>query len=179
MIFKAKGLLMKLQGPTQMETESSIQITSPSSSRPIHLYTIGFTKKSAEAFFTKLREAGVRRVIDVRLNNVSQLAGFSKKEDLAYFLRTICGIEYFHKLELAPTQELLDTYKKQKGTWADYELQFIELMTARQIEHCVSMELMDGACLLCSEDKPERCHRRLVAEYLQEKWHDVEITHIT
>jgi len=142
------------------------------------LFTIGFTKKTAEIFFGKLCDAGVKRVIDIRLNNVSQLAGFAKKDDLSYFLKTICAIEYVHVPELAPTQDILDGYKKHKGDWEVYEKKFMELMIKRAIENKLSRELFDNACLLCSEDKPHHCHRRLVAEYLQSKWGDIEITHI-
>ena len=143
------------------------------------LFTIGFTKKSAETFFTRLQKAGVRRLVDVRLNNVSQLAGFTKKEDLKYFTKAICGIDYVHLPELAPTAEILDPYKKQKnGDWALYERQFLDLMRSRRIEESVPREILDGACLLCSEGKPDHCHRRLVAEYLKEKWPDIEIEHI-
>ena len=142
------------------------------------LFTIGFTKKTAEIFFGKLCDAGVKRVIDIRLNNVSQLAGFAKKDDLSYFLKTICAIEYVHVPELAPTQDILDGYKKNKGDWEVYEKKFMELMIKRAIENKLSRELFDNACLLCSEDKPHHCHRRLVAEYLQSKWGDIEITHI-
>ena len=142
------------------------------------LFTIGFTKKTAEIFFGKLCDAGVKRVIDIRLNNVSQLAGFAKKDDLSYFLKTICAIEYVHVPELAPTQDILDGYKKHKGDWEVYEKKFMELMIKRAIENKLSRELFDNACLLCSEDKPHHCHRRLVAEYLKSKWGDIEITHI-
>ena len=142
------------------------------------LFTIGFTKKTAEIFFGKLCDAGVKRVIDIRLNNVSQLAGFAKKDDLSYFLKTICAIEYVHVPELAPTQDILDGYKKHKGDWEVYEKKFMELMIKRAIENKLSRELFDNACLLCTEDKPHHCHRRLVAEYLQSKWGDIEITHI-
>lgn len=142
------------------------------------IYTIGFTKKSAEAFFTKLCTSGVKRVVDVRLNNVSQLAGFSKKEDLAFFLKVICGIEYVHETSLAPTQDMLDVYKKQKGDWRVYERKFLKLMASRHVENLVSPRDLDNACLLCSEEEPTHCHRRLVAEYLQSKWKDVEITHL-
>ncbi len=146
----------------------------------ITLFTIGFTKKPAEEFFTKLSQAGVKRVVDIRLNNSSQLAGFAKKDDLAYFLRAICNIEYMHLPFLAPTQELLDAYKKHKGDWETYEKGFVDLISSRKIEDLVSREWLDGACLLCSEDQPIHCHRRLVAEYLQEKWVDVavNITHL-
>lgn len=142
------------------------------------IFTIGFTKKSAESFFTKLQLAGVSRMVDVRLNNVSQLAGFAKRDDLRYFLSAICRIDYVHLAELAPTQQIMDDYKKRKGDWNLYERQFIELMVARRIENSVSRQLLEGACLLCSEDKPTHCHRRLVAEYLKGKWGDVRIEHI-
>jgi len=134
------------------------------------LFTIGFTKKSAEAFFTKLKLAGVKRLVDVRLNNVSQLAGFTKRDDLRYFTKVICHIDYVHLPELAPAEEILDIFKKHKGDWGLYERQFLELMAKRKIEETVHRELLDGGCLLCSEDKPHHCHRRLVAEYLKEKW---------
>lgn len=143
------------------------------------LFTIGFTRKSAETFFLRLSKAGVRKLVDVRLNNLSQLAGFTKRDDLRYFTKAICGIEYIHVPELAPTSEILDPYKKQKnGDWALYERQFLDLMQQRRIEATMSPELLDGGCLLCSEEKPHHCHRRLVAEYLKEKWGNVEIEHI-
>ena len=142
------------------------------------LFTIGFTQKSAEEFFAKLKDAGVKRIIDIRLNNVSQLAGFAKKDDLRYFLQAICGINYVHKLEFAPTKEILETYRKQKGKWSAYETQFNNLMTARKIQDGVTRDLLDGACLLCSENEPNHCHRRLVAEYLKKYWTDLEIVHL-
>ena len=142
------------------------------------IYTIGFTKKSAETFFTKLQGAGVARLADIRLNNVSQLAGFTKRDDLRYFVRAICGIDYIHLPELAPTQQIMDEYKKNNGDWNVFERNFTGLMAERQIEKNVKRELLDGGCLLCSEDKPAHCHRRLVAEYLKNKWDTVEIEHI-
>jgi uncharacterized protein (DUF488 family) len=143
------------------------------------IFTIGFTKKSAETFFTRLINAGVKRLVDVRLNNVSQLAGFTKRDDLKYFTKAICGIEYVHIPELAPTSEILDPYKKQKkGDWPLYERQFLDLMHARRIEETISRDLLDGGCLLCSEETPHHCHRRLVAEYFKEKWDGIEIKHI-
>jgi uncharacterized protein (DUF488 family) len=142
------------------------------------LYTIGFTKKSAETFFTRLTNAGVRRLVDVRLNNISQLAGFTKKDDLRYFTKAICNIDYVHIPDLAPTKDILDAYKKQKGDWGLYERQFLDLMRSRHIEKKVPRDIMDCACLLCSEETPHHCHRRLVAEYLKEHWPDVEIEHI-
>jgi len=144
----------------------------------VKLFTIGFTKKSAEIFFTRLQDARVKRLIDVRLNNVSQLAGFTKKEDLRYFSKQICDIEYLHMPQLAPTAEILDPYKKNKnGNWRLYEQQFLDLMQARHIEQ-IEPATLEGACLLCSEEKPHNCHRRLVAEYLKDHWTDVQIEHI-
>jgi uncharacterized protein (DUF488 family) len=143
------------------------------------IFTIGFTKKSAETFFGRLKSAGVKRLVDVRLNNVSQLAGFTKKDDLRYFTKAICNIDYVHLPELAPTADILDPYKKaKKGDWQLYERQFLDLMRTRHIESTTPREILDGGCLLCSEEKPDHCHRRLVAEYLKEHWQDVEIEHI-
>src|SRR5487761_2403079 len=119
------------------------------------LFTIGFTKKTAQIFFETLCASGAKRIVDVRLNNVSQLAGFAKKQDLAYFLEVICGMEYVHLPILAPTQEMLDAYKKAGGDWQEYELQFLDLMKERQIENNVPREILDNGCLLCSEEPPE------------------------
>jgi len=141
------------------------------------LYTIGFTKRSAEEFFTTLAVSGTKRVIDVRLNNSSQLAGFSKRDDLRYFLKTICDIDYLHLPELAPTQELLDEYRAGRD-WAAYEKKFVDLMAERAVENSIPREAVDGACLLCSETTAEKCHRRLVAEYLRERWGNLEIVHL-
>ncbi len=144
------------------------------------IFTIGFTKKSAEQFFSRLQAAGVRRLVDVRLNNVSQLAGFTKKEDLKYFTKAICHIDYVHLPALAPTAEILDPYKKIKnGNWPLYERQFLDLMKSRRIEETIGREVLEDGCLLCSEERPHHCHRRLVAEYLQREWSDVEIEHIS
>ncbi len=142
------------------------------------LSTIGFTKKSAKRFFELLRASGAKRVVDVRLNNVSQLAGFAKKDDLAYFLKEVCGMDYVHLPTLAPTQEMLDRYKKHHGDWKSYELQFLELMRQRRVEKTTPREVIADACLLCSEDKPHHCHRRLVAEYLKQHWGDFDISHL-
>lgn len=142
------------------------------------LYTIGFTKKSAEKFFGLLRNARVSTLVDVRLNNVSQLAGFAKRDDLRYFLEEICGIGYMHRLDLAPTQPMLDDYKKNVASWTSYEDRFLELMKHRHIEDAISPTILDNAVLLCSEDKAHHCHRRLVAEYLAQHWDDVTIEHL-
>ncbi len=143
------------------------------------LFTIGFTKKTARRFFELLRDSGARRIVDVRLNNVSQLAGFAKKDDLAYFASAICGMDYLHMPALAPTQAMLDRYKKDGGDWLAYEREFLDLMRERRIEDTVSKTVLADGCLLCSEDKPHHCHRRLVAEYLKERWVDVDIHHLT
>lgn len=143
------------------------------------IFTIGFTKKSAETFFTRLREAQIKRLIDVRLNNISQLAGFTKKDDLRFFTSEICKVEYVHAPLLAPTAEILDPFKKAKnGDWPLYEKQFLDLMRERRIEEAMPRDLIDGGCLLCSEETPHHCHRRLVAEYLNDKWGGVEIEHL-
>jgi uncharacterized protein (DUF488 family) len=138
--------------------------------QPIIVFTVGFTKKPARDFFEKLRAAGAKRVVDVRLNNVSQLAGFSKRDDLKYFLKTILDVDYVEAPLLAPTEPLLDAFKKNKGRWDDYERDFLGLMEERQIEEKIDPSLLAGGCLLCSEDQPHHCHRRLVVEYLQKRW---------
>ena len=139
------------------------------------LYTIGFTRKSAETFFSQLKASGVRTLIDTRLNNRSQLAGYAKQNDLRYFLREIGKIDYLHLPKLAPTQEILDAFKKKKGTWEAYEHSFRALMVSRKIEEVFNQELFENACLLCSEHRPHHCHRRLVAEYLRDRWDGIEI----
>ncbi len=139
----------------------------------VQIFTIGFAETTAESFFSLLRSSGVRRVVDVRLNNTSQLAGFSKKNDLSFFLREMCGIEYIHIPELAPTQDILDTFKKHKGKWDVYEQEFNSLMAKREIEKVIPRNTVDLGCLLCSEKSPHHCHRRLVAEYLQKHWENV------
>ena len=145
----------------------------------MNIYTIGFTKKSAERFFGLLRSSRAVTLVDVRLNNVSQLAGFAKRDDLKFFLRTGCDMDYVHRPDLAPTQQMLDGYKKRGATtWAEYESQFLDLMTKRRVEDTIPRELVGDAVLLCSEDKPHHCHRRLVAEYLARHWGDVCIEHL-
>jgi uncharacterized protein (DUF488 family) len=141
--------------------------------------TIGFTQTTAERFFERLLNAKVKKVLDVRLHNTSQLAGFAKADDLAYFLRKIGNIGYSHYPMLAPTDELFKAYKRDKGAWSVYEHCFWELMTKRKIEERITPEELDGACLLCSEATPHHCHRRLVCEYLNSKWPGVlSISHL-
>lgn len=143
------------------------------------IYTIGFTRKSAEQFFELLRRHGIQRLIDVRLNNTSQLAGFSRKSDLPYFLRQILGAQYLHEPLLAPTAELLEAYQKGRISWAEYAENFCGLMVERQIAERIPRSLFEeSTVLLCSEPTPERCHRRLVAEHLAQSWGSVEVIHL-
>ncbi len=132
-----------------------------------NLYTIGFTKKSAEVFFEKLRINNVNILIDVRLNNTSQLAGFSKFPDIEYFLNKICGIQYIHDDTFAPSEELLKNYKNNNMTWEEYEVNFNDIMTSRNIENYLNEKYnalsKKNICLLCSEDSADKCHRRLVS----------------
>ena len=145
----------------------------------MEVYTIGFTQKTARQFFGLLKQAGIRRLVDVRLNNVSQLAGFAKREDLKYFLDAICGAEYVHEPLLAPTQEMLDAYKKNGGDWSHYEARFLDLLKERRIEEALAPALFEGpAVLLCSEAGPEQCHRRLVLEYLHDAWGNIHPVHL-
>ena len=132
--------------------------------------TIGFTKTTAGDFFDRLLKAGVKTVVDVRLHNTSQLAAFAKADDLAYFLKKIGGIQYVHQPLLAPTDPMLKAYKKEKGDWRAYQERVLRLMSEREIEKRFTPETFDGVCLLCSEASPHHCHRRLVCEYLNEKW---------
>jgi uncharacterized protein YeaO (DUF488 family) len=138
----------------------------------------GFTRKSAQTFFTQLRDAGVKRLVDVRLNNTSQLAGFTRKDHLRYFTHAICGIDYVHLPALAPTADILDAFNKHQGDWSRYDQRFLDLLRSRRIEETVSPGMLEGGCLLCAEEKPRHCHRRLVAEYLRDKWGNVEIEHL-
>lgn len=145
----------------------------------MEIYTIGFTQTTAEHFFGRLSEAGIRRLLDVRLNNSSQLAGFAKARDLPYFLRELVGAFYEHEPLLAPTQEILDAYKKRKGTWDAYVSAFETLMAERRIDTALEpADFESPTALLCSEATPEHCHRRLVCEYLAGKWEGVGITHL-
>ena len=141
------------------------------------LFTIGFTKTSAQNFFERLKNAKVRRIIDVRKNNISQLAGFAKEKDLKYFSKEIGNIDYFHNLELAPTKELIDGYRKKEIDWQEYESVFNALLKERKVQD-LDPKLFKNACLLCSEDVPHQCHRRLVAEYLKKYWKNLEIIHL-
>jgi uncharacterized protein (DUF488 family) len=146
----------------------------------MEIFTIGFTQTAAAEFFGKLRRAGIGRLVDVRLNNTSQLAAYAKRDDLKYFLREICEAEYEHEPLLAPTQDMLDAYKKHKGSWDAYEEKFLTLMAERKIEERLDRHRLESVrtALLCSERTDEHCHRRLVIEYLQRKWADVVAVHL-
>ncbi len=145
----------------------------------MEIYTIGCTQTTAERFFERLTAAGIRRLLDVRLSNTSQLAGFAKASDLPYFLRELIGASYAHEPLLAPTKELLDDYKKRKGDWSTYEAGFLELMRGRRIETALDpADFHTRTALLCSEATAENCHRRLVCEYLADRWPDVRVVHL-
>jgi uncharacterized protein (DUF488 family) len=148
-------------------------------SKAITLYTIGFTKKNARQFFGLIQGNGVRTVLDTRLNNVSQLAGFTKKDDLAFFLEKLAGVSYEHALRLAPTDDILKSYKKGEITWDAYADAYNDLINRRHVEDLFSADVLDGACLLCSEPTPHHCHRRLAAEFFQNHLgRGVEIVHL-
>lgn len=145
----------------------------------IQIYTIGFTKTTAESFFESIKSNKIKTLIDTRINNNSQLSGFSKKEDIKFFLKEICGVDYVHNTELAPTKELLDAYKSKKIPWNLYEDEFIKIIKKREIEKKIPIELIENSCLLCSEKEPHHCHRRLVAEYLKENLDsNIKIKHL-
>lgn len=146
------------------------------------LYTIGFTKKSAEVFFGLLKKAGITVLIDTRLNNVSQLAGYTKKDDLKFFVENILGAKYIHSTNLAPTKQILDDYKDKKISWDYYEVEYNKLLDDRDIKSyfpTLANVEKETICLLCSEPSAEKCHRRLLAEYLERNLNEnVEICHL-
>ena len=144
----------------------------------INLFTIGFTKKPAETFFKLLKDSGVKQIVDTRINNVSQLSGFAKGSDLQFFAREIGNISYDHNLDFAPTKELLSLYRTKKLTWNDYETEYLNLLDIRKIAQKINVENLHQHCLLCSEHKPDKCHRRLLAEYLKQVRNDIKITHL-
>ena len=145
----------------------------------MEIYTIGFTQTTAEHFFGRLADAGVSRLLDVRLNNSSQLAGFAKAKDLPYFLRSLIGASYEHEPLLAPTQEMLNAFKKNKGDWSAYQVDFLDLMNRRRIHERLSpTDFETRTALLCSEATAEQCHRRLVCEVLASHWPNVHVVHL-
>jgi uncharacterized protein (DUF488 family) len=145
----------------------------------MEIYSIGFTQKSASQFFGTLKAHRIERLLDVRLNNTSQLAGFAKQSDLPYFLKEICGAEYEHEPLLAPTQEILDAFKKHKGDWNVYTEAYLSLLRARKVERALRRESFEKrTVLLCSEATPEHCHRRLALEHLQSHWGGFKVVHL-
>lgn len=144
----------------------------------IKLYTVGFTGKPAEKFFNLLRNAGVAKIVDTRINNVSQLSGFAKGADLKFFAKEIGNMSYEHNIDFAPTKELLARYRDKKMTWLEYETEYLNLLDMRKVAQKTDIEKLHKNCLLCSEHTPEKCHRRLLAEYLKHVKSDVEIIHL-
>lgn len=141
----------------------------------IKLYTIGFTKKNAQKFFELLKNAGVRKLVDIRINNASQLAGFAKGTDLKYFMKVICDADYEHITDLAPSKDLLKDYQDKVIDWNGYTVAFKKILQDRHIAERFNVENFDNCCFLCTEDTPEQCHRRLVVEYLKKMNEDKEI----
>ncbi|MBR0262711.1 MAG: DUF488 domain-containing protein [Prevotella sp.] len=145
----------------------------------ITLFTIGFTKKSAEHFFTLLRDNGVKCLVDVRISNNSQLAGFAKGKDLEFFVKEICHIPYRHITDFAPTKELLDQWHKGTVSWTQYEEIYTSALKQRNVIKLYGIRQFDGACFLCSEETPEQCHRRLLVEYMQKhSTEEIKIVHL-
>lgn len=143
------------------------------------IYSIGFTQKGAQQFFSLIKENHIARVIDVRLNNTSQLSGFAKRDDLDYFLGELCDAQYLHLEQLAPTRELLSSYQKKLISWKVYKDNFIRLLTDRQVEKSLDKSQLANSCLLCSEHHHHLCHRTLVIDYLQRHWtEEIEVIHL-
>lgn len=146
----------------------------------MEIYTIGFTQKTAEQFFGLIRANKIEQLIDIRLNNVSQLAGFAKKDDLCYFLRELCQAEYVHEPLLAPSEEILAAYRKSKGSWDEFEKGFLDLMMRRGVPKSIPPGLLQKrSVFLCSEHEPHHCHRRLVAELLSSHLGRCQVIHLT
>lgn len=146
----------------------------------VDIYTIGFTKKGAKKFFELLRDANIAKLVDTRINNRSQLSGFAKRDDLIFFLDEILDAEYVHDTDLAPTKDLLDEWRNDEISWASYEERFRKLMVEREIETKLDKSMFtDPTVLLCSEHKPDHCHRRLIVEYLDDVWGDVNAIHLS
>lgn len=146
----------------------------------VRVATIGFTGKTAQKFFDLLKGAQVRTVLDIRLNNTSQLAGFAKKQDLPYFLDKLCDAAYLEMPELAPEPALLKRYQGKELAWGDFTAEYVELIAKRRVESNLDVDLFRSACLLCSEHLPHRCHRSLALEYLNAQWNSrLKITHLS
>jgi uncharacterized protein (DUF488 family) len=144
----------------------------------MRIYTLGFTRKSAQEFFDTLKRNNIKQIVDIRLNNISQLAGFTKRDNLKYFLRELCGVDYYHFDFLAPTKEIRDKYAKSRD-WDIYAREYIELLESRSILDILDKSFFDRkTCFLCSEASPDHCHRRLLTQYLEEHWGDIEVLHL-
>ena len=144
----------------------------------ISLYTLGFTKKNASKFFGLLEQNNIKRLVDIRINTSSQLSGFAKDEDLKYFLERIVHIEYIYIPDFAPTKELFNSYREKKLSWEEYEIEYQNLIRTRKVREKYSVDDFDGNCFLCSEDLPDKCHRRLLVEYLKNNRDDIIIKHL-
>lgn len=147
----------------------------------MNIYTIGFAQKSAKKFFELLQSNNIDCLLDIRLNNISQLAGFTKGKDLEYFLNKILSVKYFHNTDFAPTKEILDNYKKKNITWSEYEKLYIQLIEKRHVENLFAKIINNNysnICLLCSEPEPQQCHRRLLVTYLKQHFENIQIRHL-
>jgi uncharacterized protein (DUF488 family) len=143
----------------------------------MNLYTIGFTKHSAEEFFETLKSAGVNKLIDIRINKSSQLAGFAKGSDLPYFLKVSSDIKYESIESLAPTKDLLKRYRSKEILWGIFEELYLKQIRSSEVLNSLKPSDFDKACLLCSESSPEKCHRRLLAEEMQKLW-GIQVIHL-
>jgi uncharacterized protein (DUF488 family) len=145
----------------------------------LHIYTIGFGKKTAPEFFGALRQHGIKRCVDVRISNTSQLAGFTKRSDLPFFLQELCGADYLAEPLLSPTLDLMRGFRQGRTDWSDYERGYLALLAERKVEDRLDRRIFDApSVLLCVEPTPEHCHRRLIVDYLQRKWGDVTVEHL-
>jgi uncharacterized protein (DUF488 family) len=160
----------------KVETDKDMNETNGNNA--MQIFTIGYSGKNAREFFSLLKKAEIKKLIDVRLYNTSQLAGYTKRDDLGYFLETIAGADYAHLPVMAPTKQLLNDYKNGTISWAGYEDQFKEIITGRQIEKYIAADDLDMGCFLCAEATADNCHRRLVAEYLKAHWPNISIKHL-
>jgi uncharacterized protein (DUF488 family) len=144
----------------------------------IKLYTIGFTEKSAEQFFTLLKKAKVKKILDIRISNMSQLAGFTKGTDLEYFAKEIGNMTYEHNIDLAPTKELMTSYRGKLISQPEFEKRYLKLLDSRKVKQKIDIEKLNNTCLLCSEHMPEYCHRKVLAEYLFKMNNNIKIIHL-
>jgi uncharacterized protein (DUF488 family) len=149
-----------------------------SQNKPIKIFTIGTSKKSAFQFFEALKKAKVKKLVDVRLHNTSQLLGFTKRNDLAYFLRRLASIDYVEEARFQPTESLLSSYQKKRIAWPEYEKKFLCLLSKRRVQSALDPRTLNQACLLCSEPRPDYCHRSLVCQYLAKHWKNIAIVHL-